>query len=85
MNIGKNPAKRDPATRDKILEKIVIHSLTAMIVAIFLGGVVYCADQLKPGIQIREILFWGGLMLLFLSQIQRGMGEIFAKEVIHDE
>lgn len=58
----------------KLIEKISIWSLQIIIISIFVGAVLYVAEQMKvPGLEIKEILFWSALLLLFLKQIQRGL------------
>ncbi len=60
---------------NKLLLKICLVIFSIMIISVFLGGVIYSANQLKynPNPGVSEIFFWSALMLLFLGQIEKAM------------
>ena len=63
----------------RLIESIAIKSMSIVICGIFFGSLLYCVEQLSNPIGIKELLFWSGLILLFMSQINRGLSGLFAK------
>ncbi len=58
------------------LERIFICMFGIVIVSIFLGGILYCAFQMRDATEIKEVLFWSSIILLFVLQVNRGFSSI---------
>ena len=68
----------------KLIEKSAIIILGSLFSLIFIGAIVYCANQMKGLESITEILFWSSLVLIFMSKIQRFFRDAFALGRKHD-
>ena len=62
----------------KLIEKIAIIALGGMYSLIFIGALVYSANQMKGLESITEICFWSSLALIFILKFQRFFSDAFA-------
>lgn len=68
----------------ELIAKIGIYTIAIGIISIFFGGVLYSVDKLSEvaeSAQLKEMLFWSALILLFIGQVQKGLEGIFTKGV----
>ncbi len=64
----------------KLIEKIAYYGFGIMLFSIFMGAILYSVGQMSNTILVREILFWSALILIFISQINRILLDVFVKK-----
>ncbi|KKK68478.1 hypothetical protein LCGC14_2943660 [marine sediment metagenome] len=55
----------------KLIEKIAYYGFAIILFSIFMGAILYSADQMVGLTSTKEVLFWSALILIFILQINK--------------